>query len=92
MIVNGGRLLARFTNGRFLATPHRVVAGLPCDRYSIPLFYNPNFDTVIEPLDTCVDDERPPRFEPITYFDHMVNFFRSNLQNFPKGDKSASGS
>src|SRR3546814_1373078 len=58
ILVNGGRLLARFSNGRFLATPHRVVASLPRDRYSIPLFYNPNFDTVIEPLDTCVSAEQ----------------------------------
>lgn len=77
MLVNGGNCLKRFTNGRFLATPHRVLGGLPRDRYSIPLFFNPNFDAVVAPLPTCVSEERPAKFAPITYEAYMIDYISS---------------
>ena len=80
ILVNGGDSLVRFTNGRFLSTPHRVVTGLPRDRYSIPLFFNPSFDAVLAPVSTCVDPGRPPRFEPMTYHDYILWYL---AQNYP---------
>jgi isopenicillin N synthase-like dioxygenase len=74
ILVNGGNCLVRYTNGRFLATPHRVVAGLPRDRYSIPLFYNPNFDAVVEPVSTCITVDRPAAFEPQTYEEYIIGY------------------
>jgi isopenicillin N synthase-like dioxygenase len=74
ILVNGGNCLVRFTNGRFLATPHRVTAGRPRDRYSIPLFYNPNFDAVIEPVPTCVSADHPALFEAQTYENYIIGY------------------
>jgi isopenicillin N synthase-like dioxygenase len=77
MLVNGGNCLKRFTNGRFLATPHRVLGGLPRDRYSMPLFFNPNFDAIVAPLPTCVREERPAKFTPISYEEYIIDYLAS---------------
>ncbi len=50
-ILNIGDILARWTNGRFNSTPHRVVnQSAERSRYSIGMFFDPNLDAVIEPL------------------------------------------
>jgi len=36
-------------------------------RYSIPVFFGPSGDALIECLPTCQGADRPPRYEPITY-------------------------
>lgn len=74
ILVNGGNCLVRFSNGRFLSTPHRVLAGRPRPRYSIPLFFNPNFDAVVTPVETCVSDDRPATFDPITYEQYIIDY------------------
>jgi len=50
-VVNIGDLMARWTNDRFVSTPHRVVNSSGRARYSMALFFDPAFDTVIDPRD-----------------------------------------
>ncbi|OLT09209.1 hypothetical protein BJF78_31240 [Pseudonocardia sp. CNS-139] len=66
-VINIGDLMARWTNGRWTSTTHRVVASYEAgrSRVSIPTFYLPAIDTVVEPLPSCVGDGTP-RFEPVT--------------------------
>ena len=52
-VVNGGDILHRWTNERFLSTPHRVINRTSGDRYAIPFFCDPNHDTLIECLPSC---------------------------------------
>ena len=66
LVVNLGDMLARWTNGRYASTPHRVVGGNRAERYSIPLFVNPDPDTIVECIPSCVTAQRPCRYEPIT--------------------------
>ena len=47
--INFGEMLEFWTGGRIVATPHRVVGGSN-ERISIPMFYNPSFDTNVAPL------------------------------------------
>jgi len=50
LVVNIGDMLDRATGGRWRSTPHRVVNNGAADRISWPLFFDPAFDAVIEPL------------------------------------------
>jgi len=62
-VVNIGDSMKMWTNHRFASTLHRVVNRYGRERYSIGVFANPDYDTVITPLGTCVDDANPARFE-----------------------------
>ena len=54
-------IACRWTNGRFRSTLHRVVVDGSADRYSIPFFFEPNFDTQVECLPSCCSPDHPPR-------------------------------
>jgi isopenicillin N synthase-like dioxygenase len=53
-VVNTGAMLARYSNDRFRATPHRVINQNEGSRYAIPFFLGPNHDSVVECVPTCV--------------------------------------
>ena len=67
LLVNTGNLIVRWTNDEYLSTRHRVINTYDVDRYSIPVFFGPSGDALIEVLPTCQGAGRPPRYEPITY-------------------------
>lgn len=61
-VVNIGEMMKIWTDGIFPATPHRVINRFGQDRYSVPYFANPDWDTIITPL---VKNPHPtPREEP----------------------------
>jgi isopenicillin N synthase-like dioxygenase len=43
-IVNAGDMLSEITAGRIRSAPHRVINRAGVGRYSIPFFYDPDFD------------------------------------------------
>jgi isopenicillin N synthase-like dioxygenase len=63
--VNIGEMLTRWTNGKFKATPHRVVNTSGKARYSVPFFFATNYDVNIKPLDVCIPKGTSPRYEEI---------------------------
>ena len=48
-IINFGEMLQMWTDGAVRATPHRV-RGSEQERISVPLFFNPNYDTNVAPM------------------------------------------
>jgi isopenicillin N synthase-like dioxygenase len=50
LVVNVGDMLHRMSNGKLLSTPHRVINRSGKERYSIPFFFDPHVETMIEPL------------------------------------------
>ena len=70
-IVNIGDLLMRWTNDRWVSTPHRVAvpeqeARSRSRRLSIGYFTRPNYDAQIACIGTCTDAAHPPRYAPTT--------------------------
>ena len=66
-ILNTGMMLARVTNGRIAAGPHRVVAPPDAteERFSVVQFCHPSPWTVLGPMRSCVTSEHPERFSAI---------------------------
>ena len=65
MVINTGDMMQVWSNDRYKAAMHRVLAMKEKDRYSIPFFYNPAAGTVAAPLDGVGDDA--PRYRPIPW-------------------------
>ena len=71
-VVNIGDSMRMWTNNRFASTLHRVVNHYGRERYSVGVFANPDYDTVIRPLPTCVDTEHPPTFDQMLSGEAML--------------------
>jgi isopenicillin N synthase-like dioxygenase len=77
-LVNLGNMMKRWSNDRFLSTPHGVLNDSGTDRYSIAFFYSPNVDAVIECLPSCAGPDNPPRYPPAVYRDLVLEFYSAN--------------
>jgi len=75
LLVNLGDLTARLTNERWLSTLHRVkppvVDGTIQRRRSAAFFHDGNADAVVGPLASCVDEDHPALYEPVTVDEHV---------------------
>jgi len=60
-VINIGDMLERWSNDLFVSTPHRVVNDSGRERYSIPVFYDPDFETIVECLPNCSGPANPPK-------------------------------
>ncbi|MCU1393397.1 MAG: oxidoreductase [Ilumatobacteraceae bacterium] len=78
LIVNLGDLLAQWTNDRWRSTVHRVVAtgGQGTRRRSLAFFLDGNYDSVVECLPTCCDEDHPAKYAPTTAGVHLVEKLR----------------
>ncbi len=77
-LVNGGDMLRRWTNDRFLATPHRVINRSGAERYALPFFFDCWAEHLMECLPTCTGPGNPPKYDPITYVAYMTWFRNMN--------------
>ena len=74
-VVNIGDTMKLWTNNRFQSTPHRVINTYGAARYSVPFFANPDYDAVIKPIPTCVDDDNPPVFDVLHCGEAMLHTY-----------------
>jgi isopenicillin N synthase-like dioxygenase len=73
-MVNGGQFLVRWTNDRFLATPHRAVNCSGGERYALAFFCDANIDWPIAAVPTCVSPDNPPKYPTTYYTDYMIRY------------------
>ncbi len=88
LLINLGNIMRRWSNDRFLSTPHGVLNDSGTDRYSIAYFHSPNPDRVIACLPSCTGPDNPPRYPPALYRDLVLEFYRANYFH-QKGHRSA---
>ncbi|KAH7884905.1 hypothetical protein F5I97DRAFT_1516838 [Phlebopus sp. FC_14] len=71
LVVNIGDEFARLSNDVFKSAVHRAVNRTGVRRYSIPLFFGMDPDVMIEPLASCVNKDRPAKYEPVTAGEYL---------------------
>ncbi|MFT5115602.1 MAG: isopenicillin N synthase-like dioxygenase [Parasphingorhabdus sp.] len=67
IVVNTGDMMQVWSNDQYQAAMHRVVAMERIDRYSIPFFFNPSADSVVQPLPISQVESSPIRYRPINW-------------------------
>ena len=73
IVINCGDLLERWTNGKYRSTPHRVqpkIAG--AERFSMALFVDPDTETPVHAIESCVSENNPAKFPPVTAGEHIL--------------------
>jgi isopenicillin N synthase-like dioxygenase len=87
-LINLGNMMRRFSNDRFLSTPHGVLNESGTDRYSIAYFHSPNPNSTIQCLPSCVSADNPARYPPTVYRELVLEFYRANYFH-QKGHQSS---
>ena len=67
IVVNIADMFQRWTNDRYVSTPHRVMNVLDQSRYSMPYFVGPNKDTIVKNL-----TKEPDKYEPISSYEYLL--------------------
>lgn len=88
IVVNLADSLQVWTNDRYRAAVHRVLPMTERDRYSIPYFYNPPFDAVIQPIEELCEDG--PRYRPFTWREFIQARIDDNFADLGVEDTQAS--
>lgn len=75
LVINVGDMLQRLTNNRLKSTTHRVVnpprEKWHTSRYSIPFFTHPRSEMRLDCLASCIDENHPLAYEPISAGDYL---------------------
>ena len=83
-MVNGGDILHRWTNERFLSTPHKVRNISGVIRYAIPFFFDPDHNATIECLPSCQSAAQPAKYPSTTMGDYALWFAAQRYQHMQK--------
>ena len=85
VLINSGDLLERWTNGKYRSTLHRVkpmTRGK--DRFSIAFFVDPDSDTEIKVLESCIDAGTPRKFSDINAGEYIQGKLENSHVDFQK--------
>jgi isopenicillin N synthase-like dioxygenase len=88
-VINLGDLFKVWTNDVYVSNLHRVVNRTGRERFSIPTFFNLDYDALVACLPSCQSADNPPKYQPIKSGDYLLSRFR-DVQKF-RGDDRAQG-
>ncbi len=89
IIVNIGKLMTRWTDGRYKSALHRVINRSGHERMSIPLFLHPDYRTVINPADMPGARPGVTRFQPAVAGDQLVRAFSNRNKSWKETARAA---
>lgn len=81
LVVNIGDIAQVWSNDRYIAPLHRVVASRDRDRYSLPYFFNPSYSCTYAPVPELLTDRERAHYSPIHW-----GHFRKERQHGDYGD------
>jgi isopenicillin N synthase-like dioxygenase len=67
LVVNIGDVVQVWSNDRYPAALHRVIASSSTERYSAPFFFNPAPDANYAPLPSVLSESEPTRYRQINW-------------------------
>ncbi len=67
LVINIGDMVQVWTNDRYRATLHRVLASVEKERYSLPFFFNPSYESNYTPLEELTNETSPPKYRSINW-------------------------
>ena len=76
-VINLGDMFKVWTNDVYVSNLHRVVNRSGRERYSIPTFFNLDYDAPVACLPNCQSAANPPRYAPIKSGDYLVSRFKA---------------
>ena len=67
LVINIGDIVQVWSNDQYHAPLHRVRANAKAERFSVPFFFNPAYQSDYAPLPTMVDNKQPARYRAINW-------------------------
>jgi isopenicillin N synthase-like dioxygenase len=81
LVINLGDMVRVWTNDTYVSNPHRVANRTGRERFSIPTFFNLDYDTPVACLPQFQSEARPARHAPVKSGDYLVRRF-SQVQKY----------
>eukprot|EP00253_Pinus_taeda_P013715 PITA_13715 len=78
-VINIGDQIQVLSNGIYKSAIHRAIVNSSVSRISIPTFYCPSPDAVIEPASSLTNPNNPGRYRKFTYEEYYRKFWSKNL-------------
>ncbi|MEL0658414.1 2-oxoglutarate and iron-dependent oxygenase domain-containing protein [Psychromonas arctica] len=80
-VVNIGDLMQRWTNDCYKSTSHRVTSPTSqTTRFSMPFFVEPNFDTEVSTVASCLADGELAQYKKVTAGDWILSRFADTYE------------
>lgn len=73
-VINIGNMMMWWSNGRYLSNMHRVRNTSNRERFSIPFFFNPDREVVVEPLPEFVRQDGEAGYPAVQAGQHLTRF------------------
>ncbi|GFY91624.1 2-oxoglutarate (2OG) and Fe(II)-dependent oxygenase superfamily protein [Actinidia rufa] len=79
-IINVGTIIQVWSNERYESVEHRVMVNSTKERFSMPFFFNPDHNVMVEPLEELTTAQNPAKYKAYNWGKFMADRKRSNFK------------